>query len=84
MTNPATPLPTGGVSRISTGVPGLDAVLCGSLTPSRLYLQVGTPGTGKTTMALQFLREGAAGGERILSVTLSETTEEFRVAATHG
>ncbi len=84
MTNPAMPLPTGGVSRISTGVPGLDEVLCGSLTPSRLYLQEGTPGTGKTTMALHVRREGAAGGERILSVTLSETTEEFRVAATHG
>lgn len=71
--------------RISTGVPGLDHVLCGGLTPSRLYLLEGTPGTGKTTMALQFLREGVARGERALYVTLSETTEELQAAArTHG
>lgn len=71
--------------RISTGVPGLDDVLCGGLTPSRLYLLEGTPGTGKTTLALQFLREGVALGERTLYVTLSETTEELRAsAATHG
>jgi circadian clock protein KaiC len=71
--------------RISTGVPGLDDVLRGGLTPSRLYLLEGTPGTGKTTMALQFLREGAIRGERALYVTLSETADELRAAAaTHG
>ena len=52
--------PTGEEPRISTGVPGLDDILGGGLTPSRLYLLEGTPGTGKTTLALQFLREGAA------------------------
>ncbi|WP_409513828.1 ATPase domain-containing protein [Methylobacterium sp. DB0501] len=71
--------------RISTGVPGLDDVLCGGLTPSRLYLLEGTPGTGKTTLALQFLREGVALSERTLYVTLSETIEELGAsAATHG
>jgi circadian clock protein KaiC len=71
--------------RLSTGVPGLDDILCGRLTPSRLYLLEGTPGTGKTTLALQFLRDGAARGEATLYVTLSETSQELRSsAATHG
>lgn len=71
--------------RISTGVPGLDEVLCGGLTPDRLYLLEGTPGTGKTTLSLQFLLDGAARGERGLYVTLSETEDELRsAAASHG
>ncbi|GJD53001.1 Circadian clock protein kinase KaiC [Methylobacterium crusticola] len=73
------------VPRLSTGIPGLDEILCGGLTPDRLYLLEGTPGTGKTTLALQFLLDGAARGERGLYVTLSETSEELRAAAaTHG
>lgn len=52
---------------------------------NRLYLVEGTPGTGKTTLALQFLLEGVAQGERGLYITLSETAEELRVvAAAHG
>ena len=85
MTDTDTALPTSSAPRISTGVPGLDDILCGGLTPSRLYLLEGTPGTGKTTLALQFLREGAAHGEATLYVTLSETGQELRAsAATHG
>src|SRR3954469_15217447 len=72
-------------NRISTGVPGLDEVLCGGLTGQRLYLVEGTPGTGKTTLALQFLLQGAQLGEAGLYITLSETGDELRaVAATHG
>ena len=71
--------------RISTGVPGLDEVLCGGLTGQRLYLVEGTPGTGKTTLALQFLLQGVQVGEAGLYITLSETRDELRaVAATHG
>ncbi len=71
--------------RISTGIPGLNEILGGGLTPDRLYLLEGTPGTGKTTLALQFLLEGAARGERSLYVTLSETADELRAAAaSHG
>jgi circadian clock protein KaiC len=69
----------------STGVPGLDDVLGGGLTPDRLYLVEGTPGAGKTTIALQFLMEGASRGESVLYVTLSETAHELQgVATSHG
>jgi circadian clock protein KaiC len=70
---------------MSTGVAGLDDVLGGGLTPGRLYLIEGTPGAGKTTIALQFLIEGAARGESVLYVTLSETETELKgVAVSHG
>src|ERR1700745_1053796 len=71
--------------RVSTGIAGLNNVLCGGLDPDRLYLVEGEPGTGKTTLALQFLLEGQRLGERGLYVTLSETTEELtHVATSHG
>ncbi|WP_343612853.1 ATPase domain-containing protein [Novosphingobium sp.] len=70
---------------ISTGNAGLDTVLKGGIPANRLYLLEGAPGSGKTTLALQFLREGVARGERVLYITLSETREELRVvAASHG
>lgn len=68
-----------------TGVPGLDDILAGGFTQGRVFLLEGTPGTGKTTIALRFLMEGAAAGEQGLYVTLSETASELRAAATsHG
>lgn len=71
--------------RISTGSTGLDSILGGGFDPNRLYLYEGRPGTGKTTIALQFLLEGARHGERVLYVTLSETQRELRlVASRHG
>lgn len=71
----------GATSKARTGVPGLDDVLMGGLATGRVFLLEGTPGTGKTTIALRFLVEGAAAGERGLYVTLSETAQELRVAA---
>jgi circadian clock protein KaiC len=69
----------------TTGIEGLDDVLAGGLTLNRLYLVEGVPGSGKTTLALQFLLEGARLGEPVLYVTLSESGEELRaVAASHG
>jgi circadian clock protein KaiC len=68
-----------------TGIEGLDAILRGGLPRDRMYLVEGDPGAGKTTLALQFLREGAAQGEPVLYVTLSETKAELNdVAASHG
>lgn len=69
----------------SSGIPGLDNVLAGGFTASRLYLIEGVPGSGKTTLALQFLLEGVANGETVLYVTLSETENELReVCESHG
>lgn len=63
------------------GVAGLDNILVGGLARGHLYLLEGSPGTGKTTIALQFLLEGHARGERGLYVTLSETESELRLTA---
>lgn len=73
------------VRRISTGVVELDNILGGGLTADRSYLLEGTPGSGKTTIALQYLLEGARQGDRGLYITLSETAAELReVSASHG
>ncbi|MRH97983.1 ATPase domain-containing protein [Agrobacterium tumefaciens] len=72
-------------NQIPTGNTGLDVILHGGLPADRLYLLEGAPGTGKTTLALQFLREGVKRGERALYITLSETKEELAaVAESHG
>jgi circadian clock protein KaiC len=69
----------------STGIEGLDEILNGGLTSNRLYLVEGVPGSGKTTLALQFLRDGVSRGERALYIALSETEEETNaMAASHG
>jgi circadian clock protein KaiC len=74
-----------GEERVSLGVSGLDDVLGGGLTKDRVYLVEGTPGTGKTTLSLQFLLDGVTHGETGLYITLSETKVELNaVAATHG
>lgn len=73
------------IPRARTGVPGLDDILAGGLAIGRVFLLEGTPGTGKTTIALRFLLEGAKEGEQGLYVTLSETANELRTAAaSHG
>jgi circadian clock protein KaiC len=70
---------------VTTGDEGLDYVLRGGLPRNAMYLLHGTPGSGKTTLALQFLLASAARGEKGLYVTLSETREEIgRVAHSHG
>jgi KaiC/GvpD/RAD55 family RecA-like ATPase len=66
------------LERISTGVPELDEMLAGGLLPHRPYLLVGPPGSGKTTLALQFLIEGIRRGEEALYVTLEEPPNELR------
>ena len=70
---------------VATGIPGLDDVLGGGVTPDRVYLVEGNPGSGKTTLALQYLREGVRLGEAGIYVTLSETKAELAaVARSHG
>ncbi len=71
--------------RLSSGVPGLDEVLGGGFIPRRVYLVEGATGTGKTTLALQFLLAGQARGEAGLYISFSETEEELRaIAASHA
>ncbi|HMJ88209.1 MAG TPA: ATPase domain-containing protein [Candidatus Acidoferrum sp.] len=68
-----------------TGIAGLDTVLRGGLPPNRVYLAEGSPGVGKTTLALQFLLEGMRRGEKVLYIALSESKEEIEaVAKSHG
>ena len=71
--------------RASTGISGLDEVLGGGLARDRLHLLEGSPGTGKTTVALQFLIEGAKAGESGIYISLAETENELRAGArSHG
>lgn len=71
--------------RCNTGVPGLDEILGGGFISERMYLIDGNPGAGKTTFAMQFLRQGANDGGPCVYVTLSETALELRSsAASHG
>jgi circadian clock protein KaiC len=71
--------------RAPTGIAGLDDILGGGLARNRLHLLEGSPGTGKTTIALQFLLTGAAAGEAGIYVSLAETEHELRDGArSHG
>lgn len=65
------------MNRISTGIKGLDSMLNGGLIPNRTYVVKGGPGAGKTTLAVQFLLEGAKKGEQVLYVTLEEPANEL-------
>ncbi len=70
---------------VAAGIPGLDNILGGGFTPNRIYLVEGDPGSGKTTLALQYLLEGRRRGESGMYVSLSETKEELDgVARSHG
>lgn len=71
--------------RASSGIAGLDQILGGGFPYDRVYLVEGDPGSGKTTLGLQFLREGLRRDEKVLYVTLSETRSELAaVAESHG
>src|SRR5690349_7408124 len=71
--------------RCESGIEGLDAILAGGLPPGCFYLIQGDPGSGKTTLALQFLMEGLRRGEKVFYITLSETREELlQVADSHN
>jgi len=70
---------------LSSGIEGLDNILRGGFPQGCLFLITGLPGTGKTSLAIQFLLEGVRQGERCLYITLSETKQEItKVARSHG
>ncbi|KXU87018.1 circadian clock protein KaiC [Paraburkholderia monticola] len=80
-TTTAAPTP----ARLSSGIEGIDDILGGGLTPNRMYLVEGEPGTGKTTLALQFLLDGLEDGQTGLYIALSETRAELlAIGASHG
>jgi KaiC/GvpD/RAD55 family RecA-like ATPase len=64
--------------KVKTGIPGLDEMLEGGLIPARAYVVSGTSGTGKTTLAMQFLLEGARSGERVIYIALDEPPNEVK------
>lgn len=73
------------LKRLKTGIKGLDTILSGGFPENRLYLMQGEPGTGKTTLAFQFLLEGVKQGETCLYISFSESREELQnVADSHG
>lgn len=73
------------MTRLQTGVDGLDDILSGGLPSGQMYLLEGDPGTGKTTLAMQFIKAGVARGERALYITLSEPASELLgSASSHG
>jgi circadian clock protein KaiC len=73
------------LKRLKTGINGFDNVLSGGFPENRLYLLQGEPGTGKTTLAFQFLLEGVSKGETCLYISFSESREELQnVADSHG
>ena len=72
-------------NRIGTGITGLDEILGGGLPEGRVYLVEGDPGSGKTTLALQFLLEARKRGEPVLYITLSESIRELEtISQSHG
>src|SRR6201996_3390896 len=71
--------------RMTTGISGLDDILGGGLPIGQMYLLEGTPGTGKTTLAMQFVMAGTQSGQSALYVTLSESKSELEsTARSHG
>ncbi|HZS29486.1 MAG TPA: ATPase domain-containing protein [Candidatus Angelobacter sp.] len=74
-----------GNARLKTGITGLDDILHGGLQSGHVYLVEGDPGTGKTTLGIQFLLAGVANGEATLYITLAESRQELQaVADSHG
>jgi circadian clock protein KaiC len=73
------------MNELTTGIKGLDEVLLGGLPRNHIYLVEGSPGAGKTTLAMQFLLQGAREGRRAMYITLSETSQELCASAeSHG
>lgn len=70
------PSATPGTGRLSTGVAGLDGMMNGGVPASSVTLVAGPSGSGKTAVAISFLADGIAKGERSVFVALEESTEQ--------
>jgi KaiC domain protein len=64
--------------RVKLGIEGLDAMLSGGLLEHSICAVVGTYGTGKTTVALQFVYEGLKKGEKVIYISLEEREDFLR------
>lgn len=81
----SSPPSSDGPEQVSTGIAGLDVVLRGGLPAGHAYLLQGDHGTGKTTLGLQFCREGAARGERVLYLSTCESEADLlKISGAHG
>lgn len=78
---PVSVISSGRLEKIPTGIHELDTILHGGLNRNRVFLIEGLPGTGKTTLAMQFLMEGARRGEKGAYITLSESADELHAMA---
>lgn len=70
-------VPRSVAGKVVTGIPGLDELLDGGLRERSIVMLSGTPGTGKTIFAVQFLVEGAQRGEKGLYVSLEESVADI-------
>jgi len=71
----------GQLTRVSSGIAGLDRILLGGLIPQRAYLVHGPPGAGKTTLGMHFLAAGASAGEHPLLITFGQPENHVRADA---
>jgi circadian clock protein KaiC len=71
--------------RIAFGIRGLDDILYGGLPAGHMYLLEGTPGAGKTTIAIRLVLSNCEAGHKTLYITLSESKQELiEVAVSHN
>src|SRR4030067_2359273 len=68
---------TGERERCATGIDGLDTILYGGIPKANTVLLTGSCGTGKTSLALEFLIHGALKGENSLFVSVTENSEKL-------
>ncbi|SEO16647.1 KaiC protein [Palleronia pelagia] len=72
------------VDLLGTGVPGLDCILFGGLPKRGIYLATGEPGTGKTTLGLQFCLRASTQKQTAMFLTISQDARDLeRIAASH-
>lgn len=64
------------IERVQTGIPGFDELCEGGIPKNSLVLLTGGTGTGKSTLAMQFLVEGALNGEAGVYISLEEAVEK--------